>query len=332
MSGTAGARELPASAQLLQMLAGKWVSRAISAAAELGIADHLASGPRTAAELAAACGAREREVYRLLRALASVGVFVEIAPRQFALTAVAEPLRSDAPDSIRNMARFIGMPMTWRAWEPLTESVRTGKPGIENAFGYLKDHAGEAEIFNNAMTDLSRQAGAAVADAYDFSRFRKLVDVAGGHGKLLATILERHPMLSGVLFDMPHVIAGARANLPARCEAASGDFFQAVPAGADAYLLKHIIHDWDDDEAAAILRSCRRAIAADGRLLVVEMVIPAGNEPHFGKLLDLEMLAIPGGLERTEEEFRALFASAGFEVTGVIPTQSPVSIIEGRPV
>jgi hypothetical protein len=337
MSATAGARELPASAQVLQMLAGKWVSRAISAAADLGVADHLKDGPRTAAELAAACGAREREVYRLLRALASVGIFEERAPRQFALTLLAEPLRIDSPESIRNMARFMGMPMTWRAWEPLTESVRTGQTGmaqvgVPNAFDYLRDHPEESEIFNAAMTDFSRQSANAVADAYDFSRFRKLVDIAGGHGALLKAILARNPGVTGVLFDLPHVIEGARAGLPGTCSTESGDFFQAVPAGADGYMLKHIIHDWDDEPAAAILRCCRKAIAPDGRLLVIEMVIPAGNEPHFGKLLDLEMLAIPGGLERTEQEFRDLFAAAGFELTAVIPTRSPVSVIEGRPV
>jgi hypothetical protein len=337
MSATPGARELPASAQFLQMLAGKWVSRAISAAADLGIADQLKDGPRTAAELAAACGAREREVYRLLRALASVGIFEERAPRQFAMTPLAEPLRSDVPDSLRNMARFTGMPMTWRAWEPLTDSIRTGKNGmsqigVPNPFDYLRDHPEESEIFNAAMTDFSRQAADAVVEAYDFGRFRKLVDVAGGHGALLKTILARNPGLSGVLFDMPHVIEGARAGLPATCSAESGDFFKAVPAGGDAYLLKHIIHDWDDEPAAAILRCCRKAIAPDGRLILVEMVIPAGNEPHFGKLLDLEMLAIPGGLERTEQEFRQLFATAGFELTAVIPTPTPVSVIEGRPV
>jgi len=337
MSAGSSAREMPASAQVLQMLAGKWVSRALSAAADLALADHLKDGPRTTAELAAACGAREREVYRLLRALASVGVFEERAPRQFALTPLAEPLRSDTPDSIRNMARFMAIPMTWRAWEPLTDSIRTGKTGmsqigVPNPFDYLRDHPEESEIFNAAMTDFSRQAADAVVDAYDFSRFRKLVDVAGGHGALLKTILARNPGLSGVLFDMPHVVAGARAGLPATCAAESGDFFQAVPAGADGYTLKHIVHDWDDEPAAAILRCCRKAIAPDGRLLVIEMVIPAGNEPHFGKLLDLEMLAIPGGLERTEQEFRQLFATAGFELTAVIPTKSPVSVIEGRPV
>jgi hypothetical protein len=337
MSATPGARELPASAQFLQMLAGKWVSRAISAAADLALADHLKDGPRTTADLAAACGAREREVYRLLRALASVGIFEERAPRQFAMTPLAEPLRSDVPDSLRNMARFTAMPLTWRAWEPLTESVRTGKTGlsqigIPNAFDYLREHPEESEIFNAAMTDFSRQAADAVADAYDFSRFRKLVDIAGGHGALLKTILGRYPGLTGVLFDMPHVIEGARAGLPATCSAEAGDFFKAVPGGADGYMLKHIIHDWDDEPAAAILRCCRQAIAPGGRLLVIEMVIPAGNEPHFGKLLDLEMLAIPGGLERTEQEFRQLFATAGFELTAVIPTRSPVSVIEGRPV
>ncbi len=337
MSAPIGARELPASAQLMQMITGKWIARSISAAADLGVADQLVGGPRSIAEIAEAVGAHEPSLYRLLRALASVGIFEEIAPRQFGLTPLAEALRSDSPDSIRNFARFVGMPMTWDAWRPFTETVRTGKTGvglngIENPFDYLQEHPDQAALFNAAMTDFSRLAGPAVAEAYDFGGIHKLVDVGGGHGFLLAAVLARYPGLTGVLFDLPKVIDGARANgLPERCETASGSFFDSVPGGADAYMMKHIIHDWDEERATLILRNCRSAIAPNGKLLVIEMVVPAGNDPSLVKLLDLEMLAIPGGRERTEAEYRDLYASTGFELTKIVPTKSPVCVIEGRP-
>ncbi len=333
MSASAGARDLPASAVMMQMISGKFVSQAIAVAAELGIADLLKDGERSTADLAAASGAHEPSLYRLLRALASAGVFTETGPRRFALTPLAECLRSDTPDSLSMMARFWAMPMVWDAWREFSYSVRTGEPalrklGIENPFLYLKHHPEQAELFNHAMSQFSRHAAPAVADAYDFSRFHSIVDVAGGHGALLGTVLERNPHLKGVLFDLPEVIAGAPAG---RYETAAGSFFDSVPAGADAYMMKHIIHDWDDERSATILRNCHRAMTKDGRLLVIEMVIPPGNDPFPGKWLDLEMLAIPGGKERTEEEFRALFEAGGFELTQIIPTAVPVSIIEGRP-
>lgn len=342
MAATAGARELPASAQMMQMLCGKFISRSISVAAELGIADLLKDGERTTAELASASGCHEPSLYRLLRALASLGVFTETGPRTFALTPLAECLRGDVPDSVRNMAQFLWSPLCADGWRELSHCVRTGQTGLQklgigNPFDYWREHPDEAAIFNAAMTDNSRRSSPAVAEAYDFSRFRKLVDVAGGYGLLLTTVLERYPKLEGVLFDLPEVLEGARAairqsTVADRCETAAGDFFQALPPGADAYMMKHIIHDWDDGRAGTILRNCRQAMAPDGRLLVVEIVIPDGNQESFGKLLDLEMLVLPGGRERTEEEFRSLFAAAGFELTQVVPTRTPVSVIEGRPV
>ena len=335
MSTAASARELPASVQMMQMVAGKWVSRAIGVAAEFGIADLLIEGPKSAAELAEAAGLHEPSLFRLLRALASVGVFAETTPRTFELTPLAECLRSDHPDSVRRMARFGAVPLSWDAWRELSYSVRTGKTGlsklgIDNPFGYLESHPEEAEIFNDAMTEYSRRAAPAIVDAYDFGRFRKLVDIAGGHGYLLHAILDRYPGLHGMLFDLPKVVAGA--PVAERCEIIGGDFFQSVPGGADAYMMKHIIHDWDEERATAILRNCRAAMPPDGRLLIIEMVIQPGNDPSFGKLLDLEMLVLPGGRERTAEEFRALFASAGFELTQITPTAAPVSILEGVPV
>ena len=199
----------------------------------------------------------------------------------------------------------------------------------------MQSHREYATIFNEAMTEHSRQSATAVAAAYDFSGIRKLVDVAGGHGLLLTTVLERYPQVHGMLFDLPNVIEGAQAAIrksaaAERCETATGDFFQMVPTGADAYMMKHIIHDWDEEQSATILRNCHRAMASTGRLLVVEMVIPAGNEPFAGKWLDLQMMAIPGGRERTADEFRSLFATAGFEITRIVGTAAAVSVIEGR--
>jgi len=340
MAAMAQAREIPASVQMLQMLTGKWVSRAISVAAEFGIADLLSDGEKSTAELAAAAGVHEQSLYRVLRALASVGVFEETGSRRFALTPLAACLRNDAPDSVRGLARFLALPLMWDSWRELSHSVRTGETGmrrlgIANPFDYLQTHPDEAEVFNHAMTEFSHQSAPAVAEAYDFGRFRKLVDVAGGHGFLLTTVLDRYPALHGVLFDMPPVVEGARAVIAQtaaadRCETVAGDFFQAVPEGADGYMMKHILHDWDDRRATAILRNCRRAMRPDGRVLVIEMVIPEGNQPFFGKLLDLEMLSVAGGRERTEEEFRQLFAAAGFELTGIVPTAAPVSLVEGR--
>jgi hypothetical protein len=334
MSSSTTSPDLPPSAVMMQMLVGKYVAQAISVAAELGIADLLRDGERSTADLAAASVAHEPSLYRLLRALASVGVFTETGPRHFAMTPLAECLRSDGPDSLRALARAWAMPLTWDAWREFSHSVRTGEPavrklGIDNPFEYLKDHPSEGAIFNDAMTQFSRQSAGAVADAYDFSRFHRLVDIAGGHGYLLATVLDRNPHLNGVLFDLPEVIASAPAG---RYQTVTGNFFESVPEGADAYMMKHIIHDWNDERCATILHNCHRAMAAEGRLLIVEMVIPPGNDQFFGKWIDLEMLAIPGGKERTGDEFRTLFASAGFELTEIIDTTAPVSIVEGRPI
>ena len=332
-------KEVPAGLQVVQMLTGKWLSQAISAAAELGIADQLAHGPQSVEHIAAATGAHAPSVYRLLRALASVGVFAETDDRRFTLTPLAETLRSDSPGSVRNTARFFGGRLVHGSWAEIVNTIRTGETGVKLAFGaeafeYLEANPAESALFNAAMTDYSRQEGAAVAQTYDFSRLNRLVDIAGGHGFLLQTVLQRNPHLTGVVFDLPHVIesagpAIASYGLDGRLGTATGDFFQSVPAGADGYLLKHIVHDWDDERAAAILRNCHDAMAPNGRLLVIEVVIPPGNEPSFGKLLDLEMLSVAGGRERTEGEYRELFAAAGFRLAGVYPTASPVSIVEG---
>ncbi|HLK48722.1 MAG TPA: methyltransferase [Bryobacteraceae bacterium] len=325
------------------MLTGKWISASLSVVAELGIADLLAQGDKTALELAAATSAHASSLYRVLRALASVGVFAETEGGRFTLTPLAECLRSGVPNSMKEFARFVAMPGASRSWEQLLHCVKTGESGLRKAFGaanpfdYFKTHPEEAKIFDGAMTDNSRQSAPAVAEAYDFGAFRQIVDVAGGRGLLLATILKRFANVNGVLFDLPAVIEGAKAalasyGLDGRCQAVGGDFFQEVPSGADAYILKHIIHDWDDERAAAILRNIREAMDPSGRVLIVEVVIAPGNEPSFGKLLDLEMMVIPGGRERTGDEYRELLAAAGFRLAQIHPTYAPPSIIEGVPV
>jgi ubiquinone/menaquinone biosynthesis C-methylase UbiE len=332
------AQGLPPGAALTQMVLGCLVSQAISVAAKLGVADQLAGGPKGVAELAEATGAHERSLYRLLRTLASVGVFRELPERRFELTPMAETLRADAPGSMRDAAIFMGEEWHWRVWGHTIESVRTGGSAWERAHGteifpWFAAHPEESAVFDRAMTSFSNLATEAVVKAYDFSGFETLVDVAGGHGRLLSEILRANPALRGVLFDQAHVIEGAREfvaskGLADRCEFAAGDFFESVPAGADAYVMKHIIHDWDDERAALILKNIARAMREGGRVLLVEMVLPPANVPHLGKVLDIEMLTSPGGVERTEEEYAELFEHAGLRLARVVPTESPYSVIE----
>jgi hypothetical protein len=276
---------------------------------------------------------------RLLRVLASRGVFAEEPDGAFVLSALAEPLRSDAPGgSARDYALFLGQPFAQRPWEELTGSLRTGQPGFDlvyraKLFEYLAANPADGAIFNNAMSsNTSREADAVIA-AYDFTPFGRIIDIAGGHGGLLAAILASSAASKGVLFDLPQVIAIATGasrdrGVAGRCELVSGDMFTAVPPGGDAYILKRTLHDWDDNRAASILRHCRDAMNQDGRILIVDMVIPAGNEPHPSKHYDLMMMVMLGGQERTEEEFAVLLAAAGLDLARIIPTRSPLSIIE----
>jgi hypothetical protein len=342
MSASRSLHEPPAAMQVIQMLAGKSVAQAISVAAELGIADALKDAPKHVEELAAATSTHAPSLYRLLRALASVGIFTEIEDRQFGLTPLAACLRSDAPDSIRNLARWYGVPLILRGWEELLHSVKTGETGVKQALGvtdsfaYMSEHPEQAQIFHACMTEISRKNMPGIVGAYDFGRFRKIVDVGGSHGLLLAAILRRYPGPHGVVFDLPRVVEGTQRAIAAdglteRCEAVGGNFFESVPAGADAYVLKQVIHDWDDAPAVAILRNVRQAIKPEGRLLLLEVVIPPGNEPSLSKLSDLGMLVVAGGRERTEIEYRALFAAAGFTLTAIHPTASGQSVIEGVP-
>jgi SAM-dependent methyltransferase len=328
----------PPEVTFIQLATGYWVSKAIYAAARLGVADSLSDGPKTVERLAAEAGADAPTLRRLLRALASVGVFRETEDGYFGLTPMAEFLRRDAPGSQRNFVLHVGESPSWLAWDGLTESVRTGESAFQRVHGaevfpYYAAHPESSGPFNGAMAELSNVVSAAVVGAYDFSRFSVIADVGGGRGALLAAILKAAPAARGMVCDQPEVVAAARATMEAagvaaRCGYAGVDFFESVPAGADAHVLKWIIHDWDDERALKILRNCRRALADGGRLLLVEAVVPEGNEPSFSKWMDLQMLVMTGGRERTAAEYRALLAAAGFEMTGVIPTSSPVSIVE----
>jgi hypothetical protein len=313
----------------------------LQAVARLRIPDLLAVGARTTEDVAGEAGVQEDALYRLLRALASVGLFEEEAPRRFKLTLAGQMLRTDVPGSMHPMVLWITSPFHFRAYAELVHSIRTGQPAAEKVIGmpvfeYLAKDRDLSEIFNDAMSSFSESAVAAALKAYDFSGIDLLVDVAGGHGAVLSAILERYPAMRGILFDLEHVVSGAGPRLQARgvagrVQTQHGDFFKAVPDGGDAYIMKHIIHDWDDERAVAILRNIRQAMGGKhGRVILLESVLAPGNQPDFGKILDLEMMVMPGGRERTEEEFRALFARAGFALTRVVRTGSPLSVVEAR--
>jgi len=277
----------------------------------------------------------------MLRALASVGVFTETAPGTFALTPLADLLRTAVPGSMRALAITYNEEQ-YRAWGELLHSVKTGGVAFEHIYGmpvfeYFAQHPEADRVFNDAMIGWSNQVAGAVADTYDFAPFRTVVDVGGGYGTLLAAILRNNPDARGILFDQPHVIAGADGLLTAagvadRCATVGGDFFAAVPEGGDAYVLAQILHDWDDDRCMTILRQCRRAISSHGKLLVVELVLPPDEEPFFGKWLDLHMLVMNGGRERTAIEYGALFQATGFQLTRVVPTPPGPSVVEAVPI
>jgi hypothetical protein len=331
-----------AAAQLVMQLGtGHFLASALQVALRLGIADRLADGSRTTADLAKETGVQEDALYRVLRALASVGVFEEDSPRRFALNLPAQLLRKGVPGSVYDMGLWITSPYHFRVYGELMHSVRTGQPAAEKVVGmpvfeYLAQDKELSEIFNNAMTEFSDLVIQAALKAYDFSGIDLLVDVAGGHGAVVSEILKKYPRMRGVLFDLEHVIKGAGPRIEAagvkdRLKTEHGDFFKAVPAGGDAYIMKHIIHDWDDDPALVILRNIHTAMGSrKGRVILLETVVPGLNVPHYSKVLDLEMMAMPGGRERTEEEFRQLFAKAGFELTRVVPMESALSVIEAR--
>lgn len=327
-------------AVMARLITGYWISQALNVAAQLGIADLLKDGPQTVAHLAEATGTHARSLYRLLRALASEGVFAEDEQGRFVLTPLGVCLRSDVPNSQRSMAIMNGEEH-YRCWGELLYSVQTGRNAFEKLYGqpvfqFLAAHPRQARIFDEGMVGIHGAETKAMLDAYDFSGIGTLVDVGGGNGSLLVTTLERYPSLRGVVYDRPDVIERARVNIKAaglenRCTLTGGNFFESVPAGGNAYLMRHIIHDWNDEQCRTILRHCRKVVPPSGRLLLIESVIPSGNEPSFAKLLDLTMLTIPGGMERTETEYRELLASAGFRLARVVPTTAHVDVIECVP-
>lgn len=333
--------EQPAAA-LRRLASGHWVAQAVHVAATLGIADLLRDQPRTSDELAEATGAHADSLYRLLRALAALGVLREEHGRRFALTPVGELLRSDAEGSLHGWAAFVGRPYIWQAWSALRDSVRTGENAFRHVYGtsvweYRAGNPEEAAIFDGAMAALTRGDIGAVLDAYDFSRFGTVVDVGGGNGALLGALLAAYPTVCGVLFDQEHVVAAAdellrTAGVADRCEIVAGSFFDDVPPGGDAYVLKSIVHDWEDAEAAAILRVCRRAAGEESVLLVVERELGAPNEDASAKLSDLNMLVAAGGRERTADEYAQLFDVAGFRLVRVVPTAGTFCVFEAVPV
>jgi SAM-dependent methyltransferase len=335
-------QELPAPAVLFQMVTGYYISRAIYVAATLGIADLLAHGPQSSSALAKATGTHAESLTRMLRLLASVGVFTEQEDRGFALTPLGECLRTSVPGSMRSAALlFAGI--TQEAWRDLLYSVRTGEPAFHHVFGmdsfsYMAQHPEEAANFDAAMADFTKAIAIAVAATYDFPQFGTIVDVGGGNGILLEAILNAHPTVRGVLFDMPHVADRAQQRIEAvgvgeRCKAVGGDFFLEVPSGGDAYILKHVIHDWDDARAVTILKNCHRAMDPQGKLLIVEGIYPPridqSDASRGAASNDVNMLVCTGGRQRSEAEFRSLYAAAGFKLTSIVPTQVRVSIIEG---
>ena len=320
-----------------QMVTGCLVSQLTYVAAKLGIADRLADGPKTAAQLAASVDAHPQSLYRVLRALAALGVFTEGPDGRFALTPLAGPLRRDAPDSLHAFALMWGDTF-WPACGSLLHCVRTGQTAFDHlhgmgAFEYMHQHPQAAEIFDEAMSNLTRVQAAAVVAAYDFSGVRTLVDVGGGKGTLLAAVLRANPGMRGVLYERPDVLPAARKALEdegmlARCELKRGDFFTSVPEGGDAYALKDVIHDWDDERASSILANCARAMGRQARLLLIERGLPPRNVLGQGQMVDVVMLAVTGGRERTEPEYADLLSRAGLRLARVVPTASEAMVLE----
>ncbi len=332
----AALQTLPPSVQLIQMSRAFVVPRTICAAAQLGLADQLAAGPKSAAELAGPMRAHAPSLHRFMRALAGLGILTERREQRFALTPLGEALKTGAPGSAR--ATLLVADWWQSCFEHLVYSIQTGKAGFEKVHGmslfeYLSKHPDSASLFSETMVGLHSQEPPAVAAAYDFSSFNTVVDVGGATGNMLAAILTRHEGPRGVLFDLPHVVTDAPALLAAkgisdRVTVEVGDFFKSVWAGGDAYVLSHILHDWSEDQCITILTHVRKAIKSGGRLLIVEMVLPAGDTPHPGKMLDIGMLVVTGGQERTEAEYDLLLSKAGFRLTRVVPTNSAVSVVE----
>jgi tRNA A58 N-methylase Trm61 len=327
--------------EVRRLIMGFRTTQLLYVAARLGIADKLADGPHDACTLASAVGAHPRALYRLMRALASVGLFTETADRRFELTPLGQTLRRDAPGSLRDVALIYGDEWVWSAYGSLSHSVMTGRPAFEHVHGqtfyhYLRNRPDAAATFDRAMTAFSDQEAAAILEAYDFSGASTLVDIGAGQGALMAAILRAYPDARAILFDQTAVVehalqVAAAAGVTARVTIAPGDFFERVPAGGDLYLLKSVLHNWEDPEAIDILRNCRDVMSHGSRLLIVERVVPDSNASSEAKLFDINMLVVSGGLERTATEYENVLAAAGFELSRVIATQAAVSILESVP-
>jgi hypothetical protein len=326
---------------MVERIAAYWQSQLVFVAAKLGVADVLVAGPLTVEEIASRVGAHPVSLGRVLRALASVSIFKSDPHGRFHLTRLAQTLRSDHPESLRNFALMLVDDHNWSAWGALEHTVRTGESAFEHvhgarAFPWMRAHPEKEKMFSESMASLSAMENAAVVRAYAFGKLRKVVDVGGAHGHLLAAILHSYIKVRGVLFDQPSVIEEATRteflaapDVASRCETVGGDFFESVPAGADAYVLKYIVHDWEDDKSVRILQNCRQAMGADGRVLVIDHVVAAGNKFDWGKMMDINMMVMMASKERTKEEFRELFGRAGLRLKRVVRTASPLSILEG---
>lgn len=333
--------DMPPHAQLIQMASAYWISKLLYAAAKLDLADRLADEPKSADELAGSTETHAPSLHRFMRTLASLGVLKSVDDRRFALTPLGEALKKDAPGSAWASVQSVAGPSFVRAFEEIMHSLKTGGTGFEAAFGmpvfdYFAQNAEEASLFSELMVGFHGGETPAVAAAYDFSGVGTIVDVGGATGNMLSAILSRYDGPRGILFDMPHIVGNAPALLEKngvadRVAIETGSFFESVPEGGDVYILSHIIHDWSEEQCLAILGNIRRAMKPDGRLLIIEFVLPEDDTPHLGKLADMVMLVVPGGQERTANEYDALLAKAGFKMTRVVPTESPVSIVEAVP-
>ncbi len=334
------ANALPPDARLMQLIFGKTLTQCVSLLARFRLADHLASGPLTAEELADLTGLRSDYLFRILRLMAGVGVLTRDPGDRFGLTDVGQLLRTNVHGSLQPIAEYMTDPWCWQPWKEFANGLTNGDPIFERTFGkpvfeYLAEHPAEAEVFNAGMTGFSEMVSHAILQNYQFRSFTHIIDVGGGHGSLLAHILKQNPSCRGTVFDAPQVIEGAKTairdqRLDGRCDAVGGNFFESVPAGGDLYVLKHIVHDWNDEKALTILKNTRRAIANGGKVILVEMVVPESNEPSFAHLLDLEMMVVCDGKERTANEYRELLLQAGFRMTRILPLKAPPCIIEAE--
>lgn len=331
--------QAPSPPTVMNLLHGSSKAQAIYVAAKLDLAGHLAGGPKHVDELAKLTGTHAPTLFRLLRALASEGLFAETTSRTFEMTPAAQCLREDVPNSQRAMAIMVGEEQ-FRAWSELLYSVQTGEKGFDKIYGmpifdYLGKNPEQAAIFDAAMTSIHGREAVPMLAAYDFGPYATVADIGGGNGSTLMAILKKYPQSRGMLFDLPHVVARSHENVQAagledRCELVGGDFFASIPSGADVYLFRHIIHDWNDEQCVTILTNCRKALRPGGKVLVLESVIEPGNDPSFAKWLDLTMLVIPGGKERTADEYRELLAKAGLRLNKIVPTTGGISVIEAE--